>query len=140
MSELKTKPSKRSVTKFINALEDEQKRKDSRQILRLMEKLTGSKPILWGENIIGFGRYHYTYKSGQEGSWFITGFSPRKQNLTIYIMPGFSKYDNLLKKLGKHKKGKSCLYINKLDNIDTQILEKLISESVEYMRKNYQCN
>lgn len=92
---------------------------------------------MWGDSIVGFGEYHYKYKSGREGDWFITGFSPRKQNLTIYIMPGFSEYADLLKKLGKHKHSVSCLYLNKLADIDFQVLEKLIAKSVVDMASLY---
>ena len=134
MAELKTKPNKLSVEKFLNSIKDEQKRKDSFQVLEMMKKITKEEPILWGTSIVGFGKYHYKYASGREGDWFLTGFSPRKQNLTLYIMSGFKRYNELMKKLGKHKTGSSCLYINKLDDIDLKVLKVLISESVKYMK------
>ncbi|MDH3693850.1 MAG: DUF1801 domain-containing protein, partial [Gammaproteobacteria bacterium] len=127
MAELKTKPTKQSIKTFIDSIEDEQKRKDCRIVLKLMRELTGEKAKMWGDSIVGFGTYHYKYKSGREGDWMLTGFSPRKQNLTIYIMPGFSKFETLLKKLGKHKTSKSCLYIKSLGDIDLDILSKIIS-------------
>ena len=134
MAELKTKPNKLSVEKFLNSIKDEQKRKDSFQVLEMMKKITKEEPIMWGTSIVGFGKYHYKYESGREGDWFLTGFSPRKQNLTLYIMSGFKRYNELMKKLGKHKTGSSCLYINKLDDIDLKVLKELISESVKYMK------
>ena len=134
MAELKTKPNKLSVEKFLNSIKDEQKRKDSFQVLEMMKKITKEEPIMWGTSIVGFGKYHYKYASGREGDWFLTGFSPRKQNLTLYIMSGFKRYNELMKKLGKHKTGSSCLYINKLDDIDLKVLKVLISESVKYMK------
>ena len=137
MAELKTKPTKQSIKTFIDSIEDEQKRKDCRIVLKLMRELTGEKAKMWGDSIVGFGTYHYKYKSGREGDWMLTGFSPRKQNLTIYIMPGFSKFETLLKKLGKHKTSKSCLYIKSLGDIDLDILSKIISQSVTYMKQTY---
>jgi len=98
-----------------------------------MKEVTGKEPEMWGDSIIGFGSYHYKYASGREGDWFVTGFSPRKQNLTLYIMGGFDNYDVLLGKLGKHKTGKSCLYINKLDDVDMDVLKTLVRASVEHM-------
>ena len=137
MAELKTKPLKISVTKFLNAVEPDQKRKDAKDVLKLMKDITGEKAVMWGETMVGFGKYQYKYASGQEGEWFVTGFAPRKQNLTLYIMPGFSQYDRLLKQLGKHKLGRSCLYINKLADVDLEVLKKLVSLSVEFMKKKY---
>ncbi len=137
MAELKTKANKKSVRAFIDAIEDEQKRKDSRSVLKLMQKLTGEKATMWGDSIVGFGSYHYKYKSGREGDWMLTGFSPRKQNLTIYIMAGFSKYGALLKKLGKHKTSVSCLYIKRLSDVDLDVLSELIARSVKHMKHTY---
>jgi hypothetical protein len=134
MSELKTKETKASVTKFIDAVADEQKRKDSYTILEMMKKITKEEPKMWGPSIIGFGMYHYKYDSGHEGDMCITGFSPRKQALTLYIMMGFGKSPELMKKLGKYKTGKACLYIKKLSDIDLKVLEQLIKESVAYIR------
>lgn len=133
MAELKTKPTPESVTAYLNGIEPEQKRQDSWQILELMQKATGQKPQMWGDTIVGFGSYHYKYASGREGDWFLTGFAPRKQNLTLYIMAGFDQYDELMEKLGKHKTGKSCLYINKLADIDLDVLENLLQQSVNHM-------
>lgn len=130
MAELKTKKTRASVARFVDSIEDEQQRKDSRAVLKLMQKITGEKPKMWGPAIIGFGSYHYKYASGREGEWFLTGFSPRKQALTLYIMSGFTQYDALLKKLGKFKAGKACLYINKLEDVHLPTLEKLIRQSV----------
>ena len=135
MAELKTRPNKSSVEKFLRAVKDEQRRSDAHTLLRLMQEATGAAPQMWGDSIIGFGRYHYKYDSGREGEWFLTGFSPRKQNLTLYIMPGFARYGALLKKLGKHKTGKSCLYLNSLSQVDMPTLKKLIRQSVRVMAK-----
>ncbi len=134
----KTVPTEDSVEQFINSVDNETKRKDSREMLDMMSAITGSPPVLWGSSLIGFGRYHYKYASGREGDFFLTGFSPRKQALTIYIMPGFSEYESILGKLGKYKTGKSCLYVKKLDEIDRDLLRELITKSVAYMRDNYE--
>ncbi|MBI5053324.1 MAG: DUF1801 domain-containing protein [Chloroflexi bacterium] len=136
MAELKTKLNKASVEKFLNGIKDETKRKDAFAILKLMQKVTKEKPKMWGSSIVGFGSYHYEGASGREGDWMLIGFSPRVQRLTLYIMPGFERYDALLKKLGKHKTGKSCLYINALEDVDAKVFEKLIEESVKVMRKS----
>ncbi len=137
MAELKTKLNDASVEKFLNSVPDEMKRNDCFTILRLMKKITKSEPKMWGSSIVGFGTYHYKYESGREGDWFLTGFSPRKQNLTLYIMSGFNKYDKLMKKLGKYKTEKSCLYINGLEDVDKKVLKDLITESFKYMSKRY---
>ncbi|MCB9108447.1 MAG: DUF1801 domain-containing protein [Anaerolineales bacterium] len=133
MAELKTKPTNHSVEAFLNSVADDQKRQDSFTILNLMAEVTGDEPQMWGDSIVGFGRYHYKYASGREGDWFLTGFSPRKQNLTLYIMAGFDEYDNLMAQLGKYKTGKSCLYIKKLKDIDQAVLRELVKQSVEHM-------
>jgi len=133
MAELKTKPNDQSMEDFLNKVPDEKKRQDSFAILELMKQVTGDKPIMWGDSIIGFGTYKYKYASGRQGEWPVTGFSPRKQNLTIYIMSGFDEYDDLLTQLGKHSTGKSCLYIKKMEDIDQDVLRELISKSVEHM-------
>lgn len=141
MAELKTKVNSASVSDFINAVSDETKKKDSLVLLKLFEKITKEKPKMWGASIIGFGQYHYkSERSAQEGDWMLTGFSPRKQNLTLYIMLGFDDYSNLLKKLGKHKTSKGCLYINKLADVDMNVLEELIKKSYEGMKKKYNSN
>lgn len=139
MAELKTRPNKASVSSFINQIEDEQKRKDCKQLSKLMRAITGKQAKMWGTSIIGFGSYHYIYKTGNEGDWMITGFSPRKQNISIYIMSGFKGHAALLKKLGNHKTAKSCLYIKKLDDIDINILEMIIAKSVADIRGKYPC-
>lgn len=134
MAELKTKPTKSSVEKFLNKVEDKKKQEDSFKVLELMKKITKEEPKMWGPSIVGFGKYHYKYASGREGDFFLTGFSPRKQSLTIYIISGFKKFDGLMKKLGKFKTGSSCLYIKKLEDVDLKILKELISQSVKYMK------
>jgi len=137
MAELKTKPNALSVEAFLNGVEDEKKRQDCFTLLELMKRITKAEPKMWGGSIVGFGSYHYKYDSGREGDWFLTGFSPRKQNLTIYIMPGFARYGALMAQLGKHKTGKSCLYIKKLADVDFQTLEALVAQSVEHLVKKY---
>lgn len=137
MSDLKTQPSNDSVEEFLNSVEDNQKREDAYRILNLMKSATNEKPKMWGTSIIGFGTYHYKYESGREGDWFLTGFSPRKNNFSVYIMSGFKRYDELMKKLGKHKTGKSCLYINRLSDIDIDVLNELVRESADFMKKKY---
>jgi len=133
MAELKTKPTDASVEAFLNSVEPEKKRQDSFAILELMREVTGEEPIMWGSSIIGFGSYHYKYASGREANWMLVGFAPRKQALTLYIMSGFEGYDELMANLGKHKTGKSCLYINKLDDVDRDTLRELVRQSVEHM-------
>ncbi len=137
MSQNKTRANDDSVRKFLNHIDHGDKRKDCEEILRMMQELTGCKPRMWGSSIVGFGSYHYKYESGREGDFMLVGFSPRKSSITIYIMPGFSKYESELKLLGKHKTGKSCLYINRLDQVDRQVLKKIISDSVRIMREKY---
>ncbi len=134
MVELKTKKNTASVSAFLNAIEDPQRRKDCKAVAKFMREATGSRGAMWGDAIVGFGSYHYKYASGREGDWMLCGFSPRKQNLTLYIMSGFSMYDKLLAKLGKHKTGKSCLYIKKLEDVDTEVLRELIRHSVEHLK------
>lgn len=138
MSELKTIVNDSSVENFINAVSDEVKKKDSFTLLEMFTRITGEKPKMWGPSIIGFGQYHYkSERSKQEGDWMLTGFSPRKQNLTLYIMPGFADYADLLKNLGKHKTSVGCLYINKLSDVDSAVLEKLVKQSFAEMKKKY---
>jgi hypothetical protein len=122
MAELKTKKTKASVSAFLKQIDDTQKRKDCKTVAKIMKEATGASPKMWGPSIVGFGDSHYKYESGREGDWFLTGFSPRKQNLTLYIMNGLAKHGTLLKKLGKHKTGKSCLYINRLEDVDLMLL------------------
>ena len=133
MAELKTQSNDQSVEAFLNTVANEKKREDSFAILKLMQEVTGEEPRMWGSSIVGFGDYHYKYESGREGDWFVTGFSPRKQNLTLYIMAGFDNYDQLLSRLGKYKTGKSCLYINKLDDVDLDVLKELVAQSAAHM-------
>jgi Domain of unknown function (DU1801) len=135
MAELKTKPSDASVTAFLDKIQDEEKRKDSFEILKLMRQATRQEPKMWGSSIIGFGSYHYKGASGREGDWMLTGFSPRKQNLTLYLMGGFDSHKDLLKKLGKYKTSVGCLYIKKLDDVDKKVLKELIAESAKTMKK-----
>ena len=138
MPENKTTPTKKSVTEFVNGIEDRQRRSDLKQVAAMMRRATGSRAKMWGATIIGFGTYHYKYDSGREGDFMITGLSPRKQSLTVYIMPGFSRFEPLMKKLGKYKTGKSCLYIKRLADVDEEVLEQLIEKSVKHMRENYE--
>lgn len=135
MSDLKTKKNDKDPREFIASVENEKRQADSLVVMELMEKITGEKGTMWGPSIVGFGSYHYKYTSGREGDWMIAGFSPRKQALTIYIMSGFDRYEELMNRLGKYKTGKSCLYINKLEDVNMSILEELISLSVKYMKK-----
>ena len=136
MTELKTKRNKGNVEAFLNSVPDEKKRRDSFTVLELMKQITREKPEMWGDSIVGFGSYHYKYASGRENDWFLTGFSPRAQNLTLYIMAGFDQYETLLSKLGKHSTGKSCLYIKKIEDIDVDVLEELVKHSVEHMERS----
>jgi hypothetical protein len=137
MSEPKTRPGKQSVAAFIKAVPDPQKRADSKTVLGMMRGATGCEPVLWGGSIVGFDQYRYRYESGREGEWPIVGFSPRKQALVLYIMPGFADYEDLLGKLGKHTTGKSCLYIKRLADVDLDVLDALIRASVAAMRERH---
>lgn len=134
--ELKTKLNDASVEDFINTVKDEQIRADCFEIARIMKQVTKAEPKMWGTSIVGFGTYHYKGKSGREGDWMLVGFSPRKQNLTLYIMAGFDRYNDLLKKLGKFTTGKSCLYIKKLADVDKKVLKELVTESVKVMKQS----
>jgi len=137
MAEPKTKPTGKSVDKFINSIKEDGRREDCFAVARLMEEVTGFKPQMWGESIVGFDSYHYKYASGQEADWPVTGFSPRKQNLTLYIMTGAEKQQELLKKLGKHTSTNSCLYLKRLDDIHLPTLKKLVRESVKITKKRH---
>lgn len=134
-SEPKTKKTKASVSKFIAAVADEQRRADCEQVTTLMQRATGEAPAMWGESIVGFGMYRYQYASGTSGDWPIVGFSPRKNDLTLYLMPSFPERDALLAKLGKHKTGKTCLYLKRLADVDMDVLTQLIDASVRGMEK-----
>lgn len=134
---LKTRRTKASVAAFLEAVPDDRKREDSLVLVAMMQRATGHSPAMWGTSLVGFGEYSYTNSSGREAGWFLTGFSPRKAALTIYIMPGFSGSESLLEGLGRHKVGKSCLYVKRLADIDLSALDLLISTSVETMRTRY---
>jgi hypothetical protein len=135
--ELKTKLNDANVEKFLGSITDEKKREDSLTILGLLKKVTKEEPKMWGSAIIGFGTYRYKYSSGQEGDWMCAGFSPRKQNISIYLMGGIERFGALMKKLGKYKAGKACLYINKIEDVDMKVLRELMKESYDYMVKQY---
>jgi len=137
VAELKTQANQASVTEFLKTIDDKQKRADCRAIAKMMRDATGKRAKMWGAAIVGYDKYDYEYASGRSGTFMITGFSPRAQNISIYIMPGFSKFSGLMKKLGKYKTGKSCLYIKKLDDVDNKVLARLIEESVQVMRRRY---
>lgn len=123
------------VEAFLNNVENEQRRSDSFKVLEIMKEVSGEKPIMWGNSIIGFGSYHYKYENGREGDFMLTGFSPRKTSLTIYCMTGFN--DELMENLGKYKTGKSCLYVKKLADIDVKILKKIILKSINRLKQKY---
>ena len=137
MAELKTKKTNASVVAFLNAVEDKNKRAECKVIAKMMREATGKRAKMWGSAIVGFDSYDYTYDSGRSGSWPVCGFSPRAQNISVYIMPGFGKFEKLLAKLGKFKIGKSCLYIKSLGDVDEKVLNKLIAASVKEMRRMY---
>lgn len=122
------------VDTFIGGIADDTKREDSQVLLELMGEVTGAPPKMWGASIVGFGDRHMVYDSGREVEWFLVGFSPRKQNLTMYIMDGFDNYDDLLGQLGKHTTGKSCLYVKRLEQVDMDVLTQLVTESVQSMK------
>ena len=137
MAEQKTKPTEQPVTDFLDRIDNAQVRDDCYTLIEMMKKVTGSEPKLWGSSIIGFGKYHYKYDSGHEGDSCLTGFSPRKQNISLYVMLGIIDNQDLLKDLGKHKAAKGCLYIKKLDDVNMSILEKLVKRSVDALKKKY---
>ena len=133
MAELKTKPSNRSVMDFLAGVTDEKRRKDCLTILKLMKEATDAKPKMWGTSIVGFGDYHYKYASGREGDWFMIGFSPRKQDLTLYSMAGLDRFKELLQRLGRFKRGKGCLYIKGLKDVDLAVLGEFFRQSVDHL-------
>jgi hypothetical protein len=137
MVELKTRETAASATKFLNAIDDKAKRADCKALAKLMREITGMRAKMWGASIVGFGSYHYVYKSGREGDWFEVGFAPRKRDLTVYIMSGFRRHDALLATLGPHKTGVSCLYLKRLADIDLEVLSELIAASVANTRATY---
>jgi len=136
-AKLKTTQNEKSPKDFIASVENEHRRKDATTLLKLFNRVTGMKPKMWGSSIIGYGRYEYKYESGREGEFMMTGFSPRKTSSTIYIMPGYQDLSEMLDRLGKHKTGKSCLYINKLSDVDLEVLEEIINFGLDYMRNKY---
>ncbi|WP_420643599.1 DUF1801 domain-containing protein [Candidatus Leptofilum sp.] len=135
MAELKTRKNDGDVEAFLNSVDHDKRREDAFKVLDLMKEVTGEEPKMWGGSIVGFGDYHYKYESGREGDWFLTGFSPRKKSLTLYIMAGFPEYGDLMAKLGKYKTGKSCLYINKIEDVDLPTLKELVRQSAEHVAK-----
>ena len=130
MSQNKTVENDGNVMSFLESVQDPVRKRDSLTILKLMQQISGEEPKMWGDSLVGFGKYPYKYESGREGEWFYTGFSPRKQSLTLYMMFGFKKLDDLLLKLGKYKTGKSCLYIHNLEEVNMEILEQMISRTI----------
>lgn len=136
-TQLKTSQNEASIEAFLASIENNQRREDAKELLALFDRITGMKAKMWGSSIIGYGRYEYRYESGREGEYFMVGFSPRKANSTVYIMPGYQDLSDMLNRLGKHKTGKSCLYINKLSDIDLKVLEEIIRFGLEYMKANY---
>ena len=130
MGEAKTKPTKANVNGFLKAIPDERQRRDAFAILKMMRDLTSARPEMWGPNIVGFGRDRYMYSSGKLAEWPIAAFSPRKRDLTLYLTPGYTRYEQLLRKLGKHKTGKTCLYIKYLDDVHVPTLKALIRKSI----------
>ena len=138
MAELKTKKSNASVSAFLKNVEDEQRRNDSLELLKIFKEVTKMRPKMWGTSIVGFGEYHYkSERSSQEGDWPLTGFSPRKRNMTVYIMPGFSNYPDLMNRLGKYKSSVSCIYLNKISDIHVAVLKQIVRKSVSDMKKIY---
>lgn len=137
MSQNKTQPTDKSVKTFIDSLDDQQKIADSYSLLDLMREVTGCEPKMWGPSIIGFDQYHYKYESGREGDFLKVGFSPRKRELSIYLMCSLEKNKDLLSKLGKHRTGKSCLYVKRLEDINMDVLRDLVQESVKFVNKKY---
>lgn len=133
----KTQPTKMAPADFVAQIEDTNKRNDCQYLLELMGRITSKDPVMWGPSIVGFDQYHYKYESGREGDFFVLGFSPRKQNLTLYIMDGFAKYVDLLTDLGKHKTGKSCLYIKRLSDINLPVLNELLERSFAHFKAKY---
>ena len=137
MADNKTRPTGVRVGDFLDGIENPARRADAMRVAGIMRRVTGRRAAMWGSSIVGYGKYSYEYASGRKGEWMLTGFSPRKNNLAVYIMTGFEPFKELMEKLGKHKTGKSCLYINSLDDVDERVLEKLIADSVSLMKKRY---
>jgi len=137
MAELKTHATDANVERFLGTIADDARRQDCRRVLDIMKSATGAEPRMWGASIVGFGSYHYRYESGREGDWFLTGFSPRKRDLTLYIMAGFDRYESLMSRLGKYKTGKSCLYVKRLADIDEAVLRELVHTSVQHVQQTH---
>lgn len=137
MAEAKTRMTGKSVEEYLDTVASDRRRQDARTVLEMMRRASGEEPKMWGPSIIGFGRYRYRYDSGHQGESFLAGLAPRKQALTVYIMPGFDEFGDLMDRLGTYKVGKSCLYINKLESIDETVLEQLIARSIDVMRARY---
>lgn len=140
MSKNKTAPTKVTPAEFIASVEHDTRRRDAEHLLEWFSEVTGLEPQMWGASLIGYGRYHYKYDSGREGDMLMTGFSPRKANLVFYVMPGYryGEMEERLSRLGKHKLGKACLYVNTLADIDIDVLQEIIEDGVDYMRANYE--
>lgn len=137
MSDNKTKPTNSSVSAFLDAIEGDERRKDCQMLAAMMTKITGKPAVMWGPSIVGFDTYHYKYESGREGDMAVTGFSPRKGDISVYLTAGSAEQADLLARLGRHKMGKSCLYIRKLSDVDLTVLAQLISESVAEIKRRY---
>jgi Domain of unknown function (DU1801) len=137
MAENKTRPTQASVAKYLGAIQSDARREDCESLAKLMTKVTKQKPVMWGPSIVGFGSYHYKYESGREGDMCLVGFSSRKGDISVYLA-NFPERVGLLKKLGKHKAGKGCLYIRSLEDVDTKVLEKLVADSVTVLKQRYQ--
>ncbi|WP_419913608.1 DUF1801 domain-containing protein [Hoeflea sp.] len=134
---LKTRPGDGDVSAFLSGIEDETKRADSQTLMAMMKRVTGHDAVMWGSSIIGFGIYTGTYADGRTMQWMVTGFSPRKTALTVYVMPGFSAYGDLMSRLGRYKTGKSCLYIKRLSDVDLDVLETLLADAYRHMKGKY---
>jgi len=137
MAALKTQPNTGSVATFFTSIKDPVRRKECRAVARIMQKATGTKPTMWGSSVVGFGSYDYKYDSGTKGTWFLTGFSPRKQNLTLYLMAGAKRFPDLAAKLGKHTTGVSCVYIKRLDDVDLNVLARIVKASVQETKRSH---
>jgi hypothetical protein len=135
MAEIKTQPTEASVVKFLESVENDQKRKDSLEILEMMKEITSKEPVMWGDSIVGFDQYPYTNSRGEINHWPAIGFSSRKQSLTLYIMTGFDRFEHLMKKMGKHTTGKGCLYIKNLADVNKQVLHEIAEKSYQVMKE-----
>lgn len=136
MAELKTKVNTASVEEFIATVAEEQKRSDSKVLVKMMREISGCEAEMWGGSIIGFGRHNYKYESGREGEWFLCGFSPRKQSISVYVMGSSKEIEEMISRLGKHKRSKGCLYFKRLADLEVELLKKVIQASVERIKGN----